>query len=32
MEQHDWDNYSRQLNDENDAYWQSREEDECPDD
>jgi len=32
MEQHDWDNYSRQLNDENDAYWQSRGEDECPDD
>lgn len=32
MEQHDLDNYSRQLDPENDAYWQSRGEDERPDD
>lgn len=32
MEQHDWDNYSNQLNPEHDAYWQSRGEDGCPDD
>lgn len=31
MEQHDWDNYSRQLNPEDDTYWQSRGEDGCPD-
>jgi len=32
MEQHDWDNYSRQLDPEHDAYWQSRGEEGCPDD
>ncbi|EPG0367987.1 MULTISPECIES: hypothetical protein [Photobacterium] len=32
MDQHDWDNYSCQLNPEHDAYWQSRGEDERPDD
>jgi hypothetical protein len=32
MSQADWDNYSRQLNDENDAYWQSRGYDGHPDD
>ena len=30
--QEELDNYSRQLDPENDAYWQSRGEDECPDD
>jgi hypothetical protein len=29
---HDNDNHSNQLNPENDAYWQSRGEDERPDD
>lgn len=32
MEQHDIDNRADQLNPENDAYWQSRGEDERPDD
>ncbi|MGE6383025.1 hypothetical protein ACQKCO_15635 [Shewanella baltica] len=32
MSKHDDDNRSRQLNPENDAYWQSRGEDERPDD
>lgn len=32
MDQHDWGNYSCQLNPEHDAYWQSRGEDERPDD
>ena len=32
MAQHDVDNRSDQLNPENDAYWQSRGEDERPDD
>lgn len=32
MGQHDLDNYSNQLNPEHDAYWQSRGEDERPDD
>jgi len=32
MEKHDLDNHSDQLNPENDAYWQSRGEDERPDD
>lgn len=32
MAQHDDDNRSDQLNPENDAYWQSRGEDERPDD
>ena len=32
MGQHDLNNYSNQLNPENDAYWQSRGEDERPDD
>jgi hypothetical protein len=32
MNQHDIDNRADQLNPENDAYWQSRGEDERPDD
>lgn len=32
MAKHDDDNRSNQLNDNNDAYWQSRGEDERPDD
>ncbi|WP_259398014.1 hypothetical protein [Pseudoalteromonas sp. SR41-1] len=32
MAQHDDDNRSQQLNPEHDAYWQSRGEDERPDD
>jgi hypothetical protein len=32
MAQHDNDNHADQLNPENDAYWQSRCEDERPDD
>ncbi|WP_260428293.1 hypothetical protein [Burkholderia sp. Bp9031] len=32
MEKHDLDNHSDQLNPNNDAYWQSRGEDERPDD
>ena len=32
MAKHDDDNHSNQLNDNNDAYWQSRGEDERPDD
>ncbi|CAI87143.1 MULTISPECIES: hypothetical protein [Pseudoalteromonas] len=32
MDKHDADNHSNQLNPENDAYWQSRGEDERPDD
>jgi hypothetical protein len=32
MSKHDDDNHSNQLNPENDAYWQSRGEDERPDD
>ncbi|MDT3321262.1 hypothetical protein Q4Q52_16055 [Shewanella sp. SP1S2-4] len=32
MSQHDDDNHSNQLNPNNDAYWQSRGEDERPDD
>ncbi len=32
MAQHDIDNRADQLNPENDAYWQSRGEDERPDD
>ncbi|MFX1761473.1 MULTISPECIES: hypothetical protein [Burkholderiaceae] len=32
MEKHDLDNHANQLNPENDAYWQSRGEDERPDD
>lgn len=32
MEQHDIDNRADQLNPENDAYWQSRGEEERPDD
>jgi len=32
MNQHDQDNRSQQLNPEHDAYWQSRGEDERPDD
>lgn len=32
MPQHDIDNRADQLNPENDAYWQSRGEDERPDD
>ncbi|WP_274058793.1 hypothetical protein [Vibrio parahaemolyticus] len=32
MEKHDWDNYSRQLDPEHDAYWQSLGEEERPDD
>lgn len=32
MEQHDWDNYSRQLNPEDDVYWQSRGEEGYPED
>lgn len=32
MSQHDTDNRADQLNPENDAYWQSRGEDERPDD
>jgi hypothetical protein len=30
--QHDLDNHANQLNPENDAYWQSRGDDERPDD
>ncbi|WP_277601574.1 hypothetical protein [Colwellia sp. Arc7-635] len=32
MSQHDTDNRADQLNPENDAYWQSRGEDDRPDD
>jgi hypothetical protein len=32
MAKHDDDNHSNQLNPENDAYWQSRGEDERPED
>lgn len=32
MDKYDADNHSNQLNPENDAYWQSRGEDERPDD
>jgi hypothetical protein len=32
MSKHDDDNHSNQLNPENDAYWQSRGEDERPED
>lgn len=32
MEKHDLDNHADQLNPNNDAYWQSRGEDERPDD
>jgi hypothetical protein len=32
MAQHDLDNHSQQLDPEHDAYWQSRGEDERPDD
>lgn len=32
MNKHDLDNYSNQLNPEHDAYWQSRGEEERPDD
>jgi hypothetical protein len=32
MDQDDLDNHSNQLNDNNDAYWQSRGEEERPDD
>lgn len=32
MSQHDDDNHSNQLNPNNDAYWQSRGEDQRPDD
>lgn len=32
MAKHDDDNHSNQLNPNNDAYWQSRDEDERPED